>query len=124
MIRAVIGVAISVAVAGLGLASAPHASADLYEDFGVGVADRSFFDWLVDDGNFVLFPQGARTEGSYKPLLRLGYDTCGLVDRIGVDSAYDFMVTNPMPGQNRPMTRDQANRWLYGAVPNLCPESF
>lgn len=123
MIRAV-GVAISVAVVGLGLGSAPPASADLYEDFGVGAADRPFFDWLVDDGNFVLFPSGAGTEGSYKPLLRLAYDTCSLVNRIGVKNAFDFMVANPMPGQNRPLTRDKANRWLYGAVPNLCPESF
>jgi hypothetical protein len=122
MFRAV-GVAISVAV-GMGLACAPPARADVYEDFGVGVADRPFFDWLVHDGNFVLFPPGARTEGSYKPLLRLGYDTCGLVNRVGVDNAFEFLVSNPMPGQNRPMTSGQANRWLYGAVPNLCPGSF
>ena len=123
MIRA-IGVAVAVVGVGLGLASSPPATADLYEDFGVGSADRQFFEWLVDDGNFVLFPSGSRTEGSYKPLLRLAYDTCGLVDRIGVDSAFDFMVAKPMPRQSRPMTRDQANRWLYGAVPNLCPEAF
>jgi hypothetical protein len=122
------GVAVAVVSVGLGLASSPPASADhyvdLYEDFGVDVADRPFFDWLVDDGSYVLYPPGAKTEGSFKPLLRLGYDTCGLVDRIGFDSAYDFMVTTPMPGQNRPLTRDQANRWLNGAVPNLCPELF
>jgi hypothetical protein len=83
MIRA-IGVVFAVVVAvGLGLASAPPASADrydkYYEDFGVDVADRPFFDWLVDDGNYVLIPPNAKNEGSFKPLLRLGYDTCGLV---------------------------------------------
>jgi len=123
MIRA-IGVALAIASVGMGLASAPPAIADLYEDFGVDVSERPFFDWLVNDGNYVLYPAGARTEGSFKPLLRLAYDTCGLVERIGSDKAYDFMVTRPMPGQNRPMPRDQAGRWLNGAVPNLCPESF
>jgi hypothetical protein len=123
MIRA-IGVALALASFGVGLVSAPPAIADLYEDFGVDVSERPFFDWLVNDGNYVLYPAGARTEGSFKPLLRLAYDTCGLVERIGSDKAYDFMVTRPMPGQNRPMTRDQAGRWLNGAVPNLCPESF
>lgn len=119
-----IRLAVSVAVVVLGLASAPTASADLYEDFDVGVADRPFFDWLVADGNFVLFPASAKSQGSYKPLLRLGYDTCDLVNRVGVDSAFNYLVTNPMPGQKRPLTREQADRWLYGAVPNLCPKSF
>ena len=129
MIRAV-GVAVAVAVVGVGvgLAAAPSASADqyeqFYEDFGVGIADRSFFDWLVNDGNFVLYPPGEKTGGSYKPLLRLGYDSCDLVDRIGFDSALEFMATTPMPGESRPLARDQANRWLNGAVPNLCPEMF
>jgi hypothetical protein len=124
------GVAVTAAAVGIGLAfaSGPPASADhydqFYEDFGVAVADRPFFDWLVDDGNYVLYPPGTKTEGSFKPLLRLGNDTCGLVDRIGFDGAFDFVVTTPMPGQSRPMTRDQANRWLNGAVPNLCPELF
>ncbi len=127
MIRAV-GIAVAIFGVGMGLASAPPASADrydkYYEDFAVDVADRPFFDWLVDDGNYVLYPPGTKTEGSFRPLLRLGYDTCGLVDRIGFDNAFDFMVTTPMPGQNRPMSRDQVNRWLNGAVPNLCPELF
>ena len=124
------GVAVTAAAVGIGLAfaSGPPASADqyeqFYEDFGVGIADRPFFDWLVNDGNFVLYPPGAKTSGSYKPLLRLGYDSCDLVDRIGFDSALKFMSTTPMPGESRPMTRDQANRWLNGAVPNLCPELF
>ena len=127
MIRA-IGVAVAVVGVGVGLATAPSASADhydqFYEDFGVAVADRPFFDWLVDDGNYVLIPPNAKNEGSFKPLLRLGYDTCGLIRRIGFDEASKFVVTTPMPGQNRPMTRDQANRWLNGAVPNLCPGLF
>ena len=123
MIRA-LGVAFAVIGFTLPLAFAAPATADVYDDFGVSAAERPFFDWLVNDGNYVLYPAGARTEGSFKPLLRLAYDTCGLVDRIGSDKAYDFMVTRPMPGQNRPMTRDQAGRWLNGAVPNLCPELF
>lgn len=123
MIRT-LGVAAILAGVGLGLAFAPPASADLYDDFDVGVADRPFFDWLVADGNFVLFPASAKSQGSYKPLLRLGYDTCDLVNRVGVDSAFNYLVTNPMPGQKRPLTRKQADRWLYGAVPNLCPKSF
>jgi hypothetical protein len=123
MVRA-LGVASTVIGFVLALAFAAPARADVYEDFGVDPAERPFFDWLVNDGSYVLYPPGAKTEGSFQPLVRLGYDTCGLVDRIGVDQAFKFMVTTPMPGQNRPMTRDQANRWLKGAVPNLCPELF
>lgn len=110
------GVAVAVAGVWLGLASAPPASADVYADFGVGVADRPFFDWLVEDGTYVLTPK------SFKIAIKLGDSICGLVDRRGLDGALKYMVSTPMPGESRPMTVDEARWWLNGSVPNLCPE--
>lgn len=115
VIRAV-SVAVAVAGVWLGLASTPPARADVYADFGVGVADRPFFNWLAEDGTYVLTPK------SFKLAVKMGNSICGLVDRRGLDGALKYMVTTPMPGESRPMAADEARWWLNGSVPNLCPE--
>lgn len=113
MIRAMCAAVVSV---GLGLASSSPASADVYDDFGVDAADRPFFDWLAEDGRYVLTPE------SFKLAVRLGDAICGLVDRSqNLDSALEYMVTTPMPGQSRPMTVSEARWWLNGSMSNLCP---
>lgn len=116
VIRAV-RVAVAVVGVWLGLASGPPASADVYDDFGVRVADRPFFDWLAKDGRYVLTPD------SFKLAIKLGDSICGLVDRSqGSGSALKYMTTTPMPGQSRPMAPGEARWWLNGSVSNLCPE--